>query len=302
MGGILEGYIAWGASLVTDFSLTKLIKAAFVLTVTGFFVVLVSIFILYLFVKVFLAMLMRLPLLAVLIVFAPLAFAFYASDSTSHWTKKWVSIFLGTTFQQVVVLVVLFIGSNLLHLALAGAVDSAFGTLITGLLMSLLVLALADKVPSIVNPAGQGLFASFGDMAKMGMTGAMVGVGVAGGAVAGGIGAMRGGGSVGVNAASRGGGGGGGGDDGGSGGGAPGAPGGGPGGSPRGGGGGGGGTAGGGTGPMGGLRGSTFSGARNLASGIAHGAAGGAHWGQRMNTRIADVSGGNAFYSAFFPW
>ena len=294
--GILEGYIAWGASLVTDFSLTKLVKAAFVLTVTGFFVVLVSIFILYLFVKVFLAMLMRLPLLAVLIVFAPLAFAFYASDSTSHWTKKWVSIFLGTTFQQVVVLMVLFIGSNLLHLALAGAVDSAFGTMITGLLMSLLVLALADKVPSIVNPAGQGLFASFGDMAKMGMTGAMVGVGVAGGAVAGGIGAMRGGGTVGVNAASRGGGGGGG-DDGGSGGGAPGAPGGGPGGSPRGGGGGGGGTAGGGTGPMGGLRGSTFSGARNLASGIAHGAAGGAHWGQRMNTRIADVSGGNAFYS-----
>ena len=301
-GGILEGYIAWVTSLVSDLTLTELIKAAIITAVSGIFVVFIVIFILYLFVKVFLAMLMRLPLLAVLIVFSPLAFAFYASDSTSHWTKKWISIFLGTTFQQVVVLMVLFIGSNLLYHALSGAMDSTFGNLVTGLLMSLLVLALADKVPSIVNPAGQGLFASFGDMAKMGMTGAMVGAGVAVGAV-GGVEflRMRGGSTVGVNASGGGnlpGGPGGGGPAGGPS--SPGGPAGGPS-SPGGpGGGGGGGTAGGGTGPMSGLRGSTFAGAQQDSGGfmsqVRQGAQRGAQWGQRANTRVADVSSGNAFY------
>ena len=64
----------------------------------------------YLFLKVAFAMLTRIALLAVLTAISPIAFAFYASDATDHWTKRWGSLTLGTAFQQVVVLMVIYIG------------------------------------------------------------------------------------------------------------------------------------------------------------------------------------------------
>ena len=51
---------------------------------------------------------------------------------------------------------------------------------------------------------------------------------------------------------------------------------------------------------MSGLRGSTFAGAQQDSGGfmsqVRQGAQRGAQWGQRANTRVADVSSGNAFY------
>ncbi len=142
------------------------------------------------------AMLLRLLLLAVLIAVSPLAFAFYASDSTAHWTKRWVSMFLGATFQQVVVLLVLYLG----FMVIEGYIDwegpAPFVNLIMGLVAMGLVLVMALKVPSIVNPGGKGLFDSFGQIAMMSGA-AAIAIGSAGlGAAAGGLGALRGGSGV----------------------------------------------------------------------------------------------------------
>ena len=94
-------------------------------------------------------MLLRLALLAMLCAVSPMPFAMYASESTAHWTKTWVGMFLGVTFQQVVTLA--------------------------------LILGLADKAPDLVNPAGRGLFSSAGTALKTGA--AAAGGALSGGAV-----------------------------------------------------------------------------------------------------------------------
>ena len=101
------------------------------------------------------AMLIRVALLAVLIAFSPLAFAFYASDSTSHWTKKWVSMFLGTAFQQVVVIIVIYLGIYMMGDYMTGAADGDLTTLMVGAIIAFMTLSLAASVPEIVNPASK---------------------------------------------------------------------------------------------------------------------------------------------------
>ena len=66
----------------------------------------------------------RIVLITMLIVFSPLAFTFYASPSTEHWTKWWVSVFLGSCFQQAVVLTVLFMGGQMMMEAIRFDPDS----------------------------------------------------------------------------------------------------------------------------------------------------------------------------------
>ena len=133
----------------------------------------ILIIMLYLFLKVALAMLTRLALLAVLVALSPVAMVFYASDTTSHWTKKWVSLFLGANFQQVVVLIVIYIGGHLIGGYIAEGVES-LESFIVGVLLGIMTLAIADKVPKLVNPAGEGLFSSFGDMFTMAAAAAIV--------------------------------------------------------------------------------------------------------------------------------
>lgn len=157
----------------------------------------------WLFFKVFLQMLLRVALLAMLIVFAPVAGAFYASESTAHWTKKWFSLFMGTAFQQVAVLVVIYVGVHLIGYAGNEEGDSVFGFILS-MLLSLLVLVAADRVVHIVNPgwqAGSGMFAGFGQIMGMGLqaavliasagAGAAMGAAGAAGGGGGGIGAVR---------------------------------------------------------------------------------------------------------------
>ena len=232
------------------------------------------IIVLYLFVKVLFGMLMRLALISVLIVVAPLAFVLYASDTTSHWTKTWISMFLGALFQQVMVIIVLYVGFGMIGDYFSDVGEPAFSQVIMSFILSILLLSLADKVPSIINPKGSGVFSSLSAPLMLAVSGAMLAVGAGVGAGAGGAGGFMGGGG----AAGAGGAGGaaGAGGAGGAGGGAGGSmsmgipagrPGGGPGGVPSGGGGRGDGQSVG-VSPLSGLGGSTFSGSTPVGSGV----------------------------------
>ena len=279
------------------------IRNMIVVNAVGFVVLIILIFILILFIMLCLKMLMRLVLLAVCVALSPIAFAFLASDATEHWTKKWVSIFLGAAFQQAVVLIVIYLGAFLIGNYLDDVNGTFTGFLISAIL-SMLVLSLANHVPKLVNPAGEGMFDSFGSMAKMAGTAAVVAVTAGAGAA---VGAVRGPGGGAAGSASLGGGGGGGGIAGGGGGGIAGGGGGGAAAA----GGGGGAGAGAATGAVGGpagmaagaAGGAVFSGlatagraaagvGRHVGQGAIQGARSGIRTGQNINSNMQDVSSG----------
>ena len=91
-GALLDGFLAWHGGFLEEVGgmhLTELLKGVFFALALTIVLAIFMVGLLFLFIKVALAMLMRIALLAVLIAVSPLAFAFYASDATSHWTKKW---------------------------------------------------------------------------------------------------------------------------------------------------------------------------------------------------------------------
>ena len=183
LGGVAGAVVGVGVA-----SVVGLLGKFFIIALILGIVVTVFAFLLVLFVKLWFIMLMRVAMLAVLIVFAPLAFAFYASPATAHWTKRWISMFLGTALQQAVILIVVYIGSYIMLGYVESGVDTNLGAFITLAAMTGLILALAVKVPDIVNPSGKGLFSAFGEIAKMAVAAGVL-VGTAGaGAVAGGVG------------------------------------------------------------------------------------------------------------------
>ena len=146
---------------------------------------------------VFFHMLLRTFLLGILIVFAPAAMIMFASDQTEKWTKRWVSMFFGTLFQQVVVLVILYVGkaiflgdASLSGGAVTGADGVNFTESMFGLLGLLLVTYLAVKAPKIVNPEGSGVFSGFAQLLQMATMATMVVATAAVGAIAGGVGAL----------------------------------------------------------------------------------------------------------------
>lgn len=166
-----------------------LLRVWFILSVGGLALV-AFFFLLIMMLKLWFIMLTRLALLAVLIVFSPLAFAMYASPTTAHWTKRWITLFLGTALQQAVMLVVIYIGSYIMVGYAVSGVDVQIWSWLTMAAMTALILALALKVPDIINPGSKGLFSAAGEMLKMAAAAAVV-VGTAGaGAIAGGAGAI----------------------------------------------------------------------------------------------------------------
>ena len=188
-GFLVDGYVVWVESLgSTENTFLFLLSNFLVIWAFGLIVLLVMLFLLFLFAKVVLAMLLRIALLAVLVALSPLAFAFYASDATAHWTKRWVSMFLGATAQQVVVLLVIYIGVNMLGDYLSRGSETGLTSLLVGMIIGFVTLSLANAVPDIVNPGGKGLFSSFNQMASMTMAAAMVVASAGVGAVAGGVG------------------------------------------------------------------------------------------------------------------
>ena len=207
-GNLMDGFMAWYDAAFANFGMATLLFLLSQGIIMSFFGVVVLVFMLYLFylfAKVFLGMLLRIALLAVLIVFSPLAFAFYASDATAHWTKRWVSMFLGATFQQVVILMVIYIGISLIGDYMTRGDEIGFVDMVVGMILTWVVLSLATAVPDIVNPGGRGLFNSFTALGGMALAAATMVASAGIGAVTGGIGAAVGG------AAAGGGGGGGGG-------------------------------------------------------------------------------------------
>lgn len=152
------------------------------------------------FLIVFFHMLLRTFLLAVLIAIAPAALILLASEQTAHWTKRWFSILMGTLFQQVVVLLVLYVGKAIFvgdggfnGGAVTGSDGVNFTSVMFGLLGLLLISYLAVKVPRIVNPEGAGIFSGFAQMLGMAGTIAMTAVAVGGAGLAGAAGAVPGG-------------------------------------------------------------------------------------------------------------
>ena len=186
-GAVMDGYLSWAEGAVLamqDVTLSSVLKLAFRVFFGGLLVVILVIGLLILFFKVALGMVLRIAFLAVLIALSPLAFAFYASDSTSHWTKKWVSMFLGSAFQQVVVLIVIYLGGHMMSGYFSSADETGLSVLLIGLLIGFATLALADKVPEIVNPAGRGMFSSIGQMGSMAVAGGVIAASAGVGALA----------------------------------------------------------------------------------------------------------------------
>ena len=177
--------VAGALSLISGPGVTLLLTA-FLL---AFFTVLL--FLLWYGIKLFFAMVGRILLLLVLAGLSPIAFAMLASTYTSHWTKRWVTLFLGTAFQQVAVLMVLYAGASLAKQFFGSGQDTGiiFWSMFLQLLMVLMSVYLASKVPDFVNPSGRGLLSGFGQSLGMVATAAMVvataGIGAIGGALAG---------------------------------------------------------------------------------------------------------------------
>ena len=313
LGRIYAGFFSWFLSFnsaMLVLGLVALVKASFVLLAILMVVVFFFIIVLWLFLKVFFAMAVRVVLLAVLTALSPIAFAMYASDVTAHWTRYWFKLFLGTAFQQVLVLVVIYLGGAMLNDYVGEGSGYGLGTLLMGILLGLMTLYLASKVPEVISPMG-GIMSGFGQMIQMGISGAMLAVGGIAGGIAGGAAALGGGGAAGltsVAAPAAGGGGAAGGGAGGLGAVAP--TGGGPAGGP------GGGVAG--LGPFSGLRGGNFGGGQPSASGgsgaspgggagglmsrlgrgVYEGASGGIRSASGANRRMRDVTSGNFMYQA----
>ena len=187
---VIDGFLVAHDNIITDQhwlgSTTDTVKRFMTVFSTAFVTLVILIILLILFVKVGLAMILRLALLAVLVAFSPLAFAFFASESTAHWTKKWFSMFMGSVAQQAVVLLVIYIGAHLIGRYLERAGDD-FAVFIIGALLGVATLVLADSVPKIVNPASQGLFQSLGSVVSMGAAGAIMAVTAGAGALAGAV-------------------------------------------------------------------------------------------------------------------
>ena len=201
-GTLVGGFTSWYQGAVAeDASFLQRLNNDVTLFIMGALVLVVLFFIMILFLKVLLSMLLRVALLAILISLSPLAFAFYASDATSHWTKKWVTLFLGTTFQQVIVLVVIYLGISIMDAYFGSGVKSGVVGMLVGMLMALATLSLATTIPEIVNPGGKGIFSALGSMFTMAAAGAMMVASAGMGAVAGGAAAMGGGGGGAARAA-----------------------------------------------------------------------------------------------------
>ena len=190
-------FLAGGGLAATGVGLpvaAVMVKLGIIFFLGYLFVLLTALlFVLYYALKVFGTMIVRIVLLMLLIGLAPVAFAMYASPATEHWTKRWVSLFLGTTFQQLVVLIVLFIGASLASTAIWDLnLFTQYWQELFHALAALMVLFLAARIPDLVNPGARGLFSGFGQaLAMAGAAAAMVVgglAGAAGGALGGGQG------------------------------------------------------------------------------------------------------------------
>lgn len=183
---VIFGGFGFVGAAVTILTGGTMVLVAFLLV---FFTVLL--FLLWYGIKLFFAMVGRILLLLVLAGMSPIAFAMLASPYTSHWTKRWVTLFLGTAFQQVAVLIVLYAGASLAKQFFGSGQDTGFffWSTFLQLLMTLMSVYLASKVPDFVNPSGRGLLSGFAQSLGMVASAAMIVATAGAGAFAGAVGA-----------------------------------------------------------------------------------------------------------------
>ena len=93
-----------------------------------------------------LQMLMRLALIDVLIVLAPVASLLWVLPQTQGWARWWANLFPITVFQQAVQMMVLRLGSALMVELTPGSLSNALLTLLLGIAVCWLTL----KVPSLL--------------------------------------------------------------------------------------------------------------------------------------------------------
>ena len=91
-------------------------------------------------------MLMRLALIDLLIVLAPVMMLLWVLPQTQGWTRWWTNLFPITIFQQAVQMVVLRLGAALMVELTPGSVSNALLTLLLGIAVCWLTL----KVPSLL--------------------------------------------------------------------------------------------------------------------------------------------------------
>ena len=95
-------------------------------------------------------MLMRLALIDVLIVLAPVAALLWVLPQTEHWARWWADLFPITVFQQAIQVMVLSLGTALMVELTPGSLSNALLTLMLGIAVCWLML----KVPSLLRSRG----------------------------------------------------------------------------------------------------------------------------------------------------
>ena len=137
-------------------------------------------------------MLMRLALIDMLIVLAPVAALLWVLPQTQGWVRWWADLFPITVFQQAIQVMVLSLGTALMVELTPGSLSNALLTLMLGIAVCWLTL----KVPSLLRSrhSQAGLFNVITLVAASRAVGAIGGAaagGGGGGAAAGGVAAGR---------------------------------------------------------------------------------------------------------------
>ena len=107
-------------------------------------------FVLYVLVQ----MVLRLALIDILLVLAPVALGLWILPHTAGWGKHWLKLFMTTVFQQAVQLVALALGFGFLEEVAAIGAFEPVQDLVWKLLLSVAFVYMATRVPSLLGNVG----------------------------------------------------------------------------------------------------------------------------------------------------
>ena len=107
-------------------------------------------FVLYVLVQ----MVLRLALIDILLVLAPVALGLWILPHTAGWGKHWLKLFMTTVFQQAVQLVALALGFGFLEEVAAIQAFEPVQDLVWKLLLSVAFVYMATRVPSLLGNVG----------------------------------------------------------------------------------------------------------------------------------------------------
>ena len=102
---------------------------------------------------VLLQLIMRLALIDLLIVLAPVALGLWILPHTAGWGRHWLRLFMTTVFQQAIQLIALAMGFGMLNLFADIAAFEPIQDLVWKLLLSLAFVYLATRVPALLGNA-----------------------------------------------------------------------------------------------------------------------------------------------------